>query len=124
MKIVAAIVLLCAVSVTAQIRERDPEWIAPSAAAARTNPLAHRPEAVAGGQKLFQQRCESCHGEDGRGSSKGPDLAQAVQSQTDGELFWKISSGNTRRYMPSFSNLPELQRWQLVLTLRQLHLER
>jgi hypothetical protein len=41
-----------------------------------------------------------------------------VQSQSDGELYWKISSGNTRRGMPSFSFLPELERWQLVLLVR------
>jgi mono/diheme cytochrome c family protein len=124
MKAVAALFVLFAVSVTAQIRERDPEWTAPQTAASRSNPLAHRADAVAGGAKLLQQRCATCHGEDGRGTTKGPDLAQSnVQSQTDGELFWKISSGNTRREMPSFSNMPELQRWQLVLAIRQLHPE-
>jgi mono/diheme cytochrome c family protein len=125
MKLAAAIAVLCAVTATAQVRERDSEWTAPSGAAARTNPLAHRADAAAGGVKLFQQRCAACHGEDGRGTTKGPDLASAAtQSQTDGELFWKIGSGNTRRDMPAFSNLPELQRWQLVLKLRQLHPER
>ena len=43
-----------------------------------------------------------------------------VQAQTDGALFWKIASGNTRRGMPTFSYLPEPQRWQLVLALRGL----
>jgi len=44
----------------------------------------------------------------------------AVQQQSDGALFWKITNGNTDRGMPSFSRLPELQRWQLVLYLRTL----
>lgn len=105
----------------ARVHERDAEWIAPPVAARRANPLASRPSAAAGGQKLFAQRCATCHGGDGRGTDKGPDLTNpAVQAQADGELFWKISSGNTRRDMPSFSNLPEGQRWQLVLELRQL----
>jgi len=43
-----------------------------------------------------------------------------VQSQSDGALFWKITNGNPDRGMPSFSRLPELQRWQLVLYLRTL----
>jgi hypothetical protein len=43
-----------------------------------------------------------------------------VQVQTDGALFWKISTGNTRKGMPAFSFLPEAQRWQLVLRLRTL----
>jgi len=43
-----------------------------------------------------------------------------VQQQSDGALFWKITNGNLGRGMPSFSALPEAQRWQLVLFLRRL----
>jgi hypothetical protein len=43
-----------------------------------------------------------------------------VQAQSDGALFWRISAGNAYDGMPSFSYLPELQRWQLVLHLRTL----
>jgi mono/diheme cytochrome c family protein len=105
----------------AQVPERAATWIAPPDAARRITPLANRPDAEPGGEKLFQQRCATCHGDDGRGSEKGPDLATSdVLAQTDGELFWKIGSGNTRGGMPSFSYLPQLQRWQLVLKLRGL----
>jgi mono/diheme cytochrome c family protein len=101
--------------------ERDPTWIAPADAARRPNPFASRPGAEAGGEKLFRQRCATCHGDDGHGSEKGPALATAdVLDQTDGALFWKISGGNTRGGMPSFSFLPQPQRWQLVLKLREL----
>jgi hypothetical protein len=44
----------------------------------------------------------------------------AVQQQSDGTLFWKITNGNSSRGMPAFSKLPELQRWQLVLYVRAL----
>ena len=102
-----------------QVREYDPDWTAPPEAAARANPLANWPETVAGGQKLFHQRCASCHLENARGGSRAPDLTQSVvQAQSDGVLFWKITSGNTREGMPTFSFLPELQRWQLVQHLR------
>src|ERR1051326_2632797 len=102
-----------------QVRERDDSWRAPSAAAGKLNPLASRNETLSGGRKLYQQRCATCHSDDGRGSSKAPDLTQAaVQEQSDGALFWKISTGNTRAGMPSFSFLPALQRWQLVQTVR------
>ena len=103
--------------------QQDPDWRAPGAAAARTNPLAHRPEAGAGGEKLFRRNCVECHGEDGSGLTKkhAADLQlPVVQEQTDGTLFWKITNGNPDRGMPSFSRLPELQRWQLVLHLRTL----
>jgi mono/diheme cytochrome c family protein len=98
----------------------DAGWNAPSDAAARVNPLAGRTELAAGGKKVFSQRCAECHGADARGTDKAPDLtAPEVQAQPDGALFWKITSGNSRSGMPSFSNLTEPQRWQVVLYLRQ-----
>ncbi|MGC2195743.1 MAG: cytochrome c [Terriglobales bacterium] len=103
--------------------QQDPGWRAPAEAAARRNPLAHRPEAAAGGEKLFKRNCAECHGEDGAGLAKkhAADLQlPVVQEQSDGTLFWKVTNGNTDRGMPSFSRLPELQRWQLVLYLRAL----
>ena len=100
-------------------RDRDPDWVAPAKVTSKLNPLVNRSEAALGGRKIFQQRCSSCHGEDGRGTTKAPDLAQpAAQAQSDGALFWKISSGHSRAGMPAFSFLPALQRWQLVLHLR------
>ena len=98
-----------------------PAWNAPSTSDARKNPLAARPEAEPGGAKLFREHCAQCHRDDGTGTSFGPGLTgRRVQAQTDGALFWKITSGNTRTGMPTFSGLPELQRWQLVLHLRAL----
>jgi hypothetical protein len=45
-------------------------------------------------------------------------MSGRVQEQNDGALFWKITSGNTRTGMPTFSFLSELQRWQVVTYLR------
>lgn len=97
----------------------DPQWQAPAAAAAKENPLAARGDAAAGGRKLFARHCTECHGSDGSGLRRAANLRlPAVQQQSDGALFWKISNGNSRRGMPSFSGLPEMQRWQVVLYLR------
>ena len=105
----------------AQVRDRDPSWLAPEDTASKTNPLAGRPQTASGGRKIFRQRCATCHDVDAHGTDRGPDLLAAdVQAQSDGALFWKISSGNTRAGMPSFSFLPDLQRWQVVLYLRSL----
>jgi mono/diheme cytochrome c family protein len=104
-----------------QVRAHDPDWLAPVTAASKPNPLAGRTDARAGGARVFRDRCASCHGDDGRGTSQAPDLTQAVvQSQSDGALFWKITGGNAYAGMPTFSFLPEPQRWQLVLHLREL----
>jgi mono/diheme cytochrome c family protein len=104
--------------------QQDPGWHAPGEAAARPNPLAKRPDAASGGAKLFKRNCVECHGENGTGlaNKHSADLRlDVVQKQSDGTLFWKITNGNTDRGMPSFSRLPELQRWQLVLYLRNLN---
>jgi len=101
---------------------QDPNWRAPAEAAERKNPLADRPELAAGGKKLFTRICVECHGRSGEGvKHNAADLQlPVVQGQGDGTLFWKITNGNPDRGMPSFSRLPELQRWQIVLHLRTL----
>jgi mono/diheme cytochrome c family protein len=103
--------------------EPDPNWHAPAKAALRQNPLAATPELSAGGQKIFHRECAECHQQDGSGirEKNSADLhLPIVQSLSDGALFWKITNGNARRGMPSFSRLPQKQRWQLVLFLRTL----
>jgi mono/diheme cytochrome c family protein len=114
--------LFCACVLAQNIQYRpDPLWRPPDSAAVRVNPLAGSPELAAGGRKLFQRQCAQCHGAEGRGQKNAADLQlPAVQQQSDGALFWKITNGNPRRAMPSFSGLPEMQRWQIVLYLRRL----
>jgi mono/diheme cytochrome c family protein len=88
---------------------------APKKAAARRNPLAADPDAVAAGGKLFIRHCAECHGDMADGGKKGPSLlAPEVQQSTPGTLFWLLTNGVVRRGMPVWSKLPEPQRWQLV----------
>lgn len=122
---VALLLFAAAFSATGQnpSYQQDPQWIAPEAASAKANPLAGKPETAAGGKKLFVRNCAECHGPNGAGMEKkhSADLQlPLVQQQSDGTLFWKITNGNAPKGMPSFSRLPELQRWQLVLFLRTL----
>ena len=103
--------------------QQDPEWRAPAEAASRDNPLALKPELAAGGKKLFVRNCVECHGREGTGmeSKHSADLQlPIVQQESDRALFWKITNGNAKRGMPSFSKIPELQRWQLVLYIKTL----
>jgi len=101
--------------------QQDTNWRPPAEAAEKTNPLAARPQLAGGGKKLFAHNCAECHGHSGEGLKKAADLQlPMVQEQSDGALFWKITNGNPDRGMPSWSRLPELQRWQLVLYLRTL----
>ena len=128
-RVAAVFAVLAAVTLAAQNTgyEQDPNWRPSAEAASKKNPLASKPEAAAGGEKLFKRNCVECHGEDGSGLIKkhAADLQlPVVQQQSDGTLFWKITNGNPDRGMPSFSRLPELQRWQLVLFLRKLNPDR
>ncbi len=117
MKALVVAALLCATALVAQTPE---EWKAPADAAAKKNPIAGRPELAAGGKKIFTKTCAVCH-ESGSTTQKAPHLSsESVQRESDGALFWKISNGNTRSGMPSFSSLPDTQRWQLVLYIRSL----
>jgi len=102
--------------------EETSKWTAPSDAAAKPNPEAKNPAAPAVGRKIFLRTCVSCHGENGSGeNATGANLrSSAVQAQTDGALFWKITSGNVTKGMPPFAAFSETQRWDMVTFLRTL----
>jgi mono/diheme cytochrome c family protein len=113
-------VLLATGTVAAQ------EWKAPASAKAAKNPVT-RAAGVKDGKPLFDKQCVLCHGATGKGDGpaasalkpKPRNLAdKAVQGETDGELFWKISEG--RGVMPAFKSLPEKDRWGVVHYLRSL----
>lgn len=87
----------------------------------RVNPMAGDAEAVPAGAKLFRQHCASCHGEDANGKGKKPSLrSEHVREATEGELQWLLTNGSLKNGMPSWSRLPEPQRWQLVSYLKTL----
>jgi len=76
---------------------------------------------------VAQINCASCHGAMGKGdgvasaglSPKPADwTSKTVQAESDGEIFWKISTG--RGAMPSWKHLPEAERWALVRYIRSL----
>lgn len=99
------------------------EWRAPAAAKNAKNPE----KGAEVGRKVAETNCTPCHGPGGKGD--GPAAAalnpkpadwtsKKVQSETDGELFWKISNG--RGAMPPWKHLSEKERWQLVNYIRSL----
>ncbi len=99
-----------------------PSWTkAPSSAQARANPYGGNADAVRAGRKLVARHCASCHGEDGRGGRNAPPLdTVAVRRAAAGDLFWLLTNGDLRAGMPSWSNLPEARRWQIVAFLQSL----
>ena len=102
-------------------------WTAPPAEKDKKNPLPADAKTVAQGQKVAQTNCVSCHGVRGKGDGaaaaalnpKPADwTSKKVQSESDGEIFWKINTG--RGAMPSWRHLPENDRWALVRYIRSL----
>lgn len=89
---------------------------------ARTNPFASQPEAIAAGALIYKDHCEQCHKSDamGDGRKKPPLRSASVRSASDGDLEWFLRQGDLAHGMPSWSSLPEAQRWQLVAYLRSI----
>ncbi len=94
---------------------------APAVASALHNPYAGQYEAFLAGKKLFKRHCAECHGLEGSGKGKAPDLhSPIVQSASPGTLFWFLRNGNLKEGMPSWSRLPDQQLWQVVSYLQTL----
>ena len=88
----------------------------------RVNPLAALPDSIAAGAILYREHCEQCHKADamGDGHKKPPLRSDHIKSATDGDLEWFLRQGDLAHGMPSWSSLPEAQRWQLVAYLRSI----
>lgn len=87
----------------------------------RVNPYAGQTDAAAAGKLIFEDNCAKCHGDDAEGRHGRPSLrSQRVTHATDGELAWILRNGQSFHGMPSWSSLPEPQRWQIITFLRTL----
>lgn len=121
------ILMLCAALSSAARRENEARKnssglaSAPASAGTRPNPYEGKPDAVRAGRKLFARYCADCHGADGHGRGKAPALdSELVEQAPPGDLFWFLTNGDLRAGMPSWSRLPEAQRWQIVTYLKTL----
>jgi mono/diheme cytochrome c family protein len=103
-------------------------WAAPSSADTIKNPLKGNLKATDDGKKLYALNCVVCHGDKGKGNGiaaaglnpKPADhSSEKVQKQTDGAIFWKMTTG--RPPMASYASiLTTSQRWSLVNYIRTL----
>lgn len=110
----------------AEAKANADEWKAPARAARKKNPYPAEAASLKAGKTVYAAECADCHGDRGAGDGPGardlkspvPDLSRPdVWRQTDGELFWKLSTG--RRDMPGFDDmLTEAQRWQVITYAR------
>ncbi len=93
---------------------------APASAAQASNPYSGNSQAAAGGKKLYAQNCAQCHGNNLQGIGPAPTLlSNSVKNAAPGDLFWFITNGDLNKGMPSWSQLPKQQRWQIVTFVEQ-----
>jgi mono/diheme cytochrome c family protein len=97
-------------------------WMAPEEAKKMKNPVKPTKASIQKGKEIYEKKCALCHGV--KGDGKGPTSAglnprptnfkqSHGESMTDGEHFWKITTG--RGSMPSFEkDLTAEERWQVV----------
>jgi alcohol dehydrogenase (cytochrome c) len=71
------------------------------------------------GRAMFENRCSSCHGGDGRGGDRAPSVVSFVQYHTDAELSSLVRSGRVAKGMPSFG-LSDSELKTLTTHLREL----
>ncbi len=76
-------------------------------------------------QQPFVTHCAPCHGEDGRGTARGPGLAMnpRVAEQTVEQLRAYLERGNPAAGMPAFADLPAADLLALARYLRRINVE-
>ncbi len=103
-------------------------WMAPEAAAKKTNPVKSDPASIDRGKKTYFQYCASCHGAKAKGDGpasaalnpKPADLTVMAGMHPDGDFAWKIANG--RGAMPAWKGtLNEKQIWELVNYIQNLN---
>jgi len=112
----------------ASFRSQADRWKAPPESKKLVNPVTDKATSIERGAKLFKTRCMICHGSKGTGDGIGGKALnpkpqnltlEMVQTQTDGEIFWKITNGRNDmiKWGPILS---ENQRWDLVNYVKTL----
>jgi len=89
----------------------------------RQSDSSYPAEDIEAGSKHFVESCAVCHGVDGRGSARGPNLTQGmiVSRGSDEEVGGAIRLGVPNSAMPAFA-LPDPEIKQLVAFIRSLGL--
>jgi cytochrome c oxidase cbb3-type subunit III len=74
------------------------------------------------GKALFARSCAACHGLDGRGSERAPNIADSatIRSYSDSQIFDIVQNGIEETGMPAFHALSKSQIDAIVAHLRTL----
>ena len=89
-----------------------------------THPSIGNRDAIAAGERLYNETCTSCHGKDGTGGELGPPVASQNRRylrRTDKEVFDIIKEGNPGTQMPPYAGqFTDDQIWQVTAYIRGL----
>lgn len=126
-----AVGLVVAVGGLASVTARQGDPSDHAEAAKIKNPVPAAPESVAAGKAIYLQRCQGCHGADGKG---GPVIGYAKvppnltdekweYGGTDGEIFDTIKNGVPPDYdmEPWGDRINDQDIWNLVNFIRTMH---
>jgi cytochrome c oxidase cbb3-type subunit 3 len=96
-----------------------------SASAQQTTRLSAKrspPPAVSAGHQTFDATCASCHGLDGRGGERAPDIATRpeITRLSDPDLLKVLRAGIPEKGMPAFAGLGSAKLAALVSYVRTL----
>lgn len=118
----STLVLSLISSVMIAVAHEETGWIAPEEAKKIKNPIKSIQASIQKGKEIYEKKCALCHGD--KGDGKGPAAAglnpkptnfqdSHGQKMTDGEHFWKITTG--RGAMPSYEKiLTAEERWHAI----------
>jgi mono/diheme cytochrome c family protein len=119
---------LFTISLTLTFPDDKGPWIAPSHADSLSSNIESTPSNLKKGKKLYEKNCAVCHGPKGKGDGIGAmglitkprDLTSIdIQAQSDGALFWKLTTGRSPM-APYGESLSEKERWRLIHFIRSM----
>ena len=123
------VVVLFSVASTSTATQQG--WKIPPTAKEEKNPLPVNEAMMAAGKKLFAQKCQRCHGPEGKGD--GPDAdgdhidhmdltnPKNAANNPDGVVFYKVWHGRSEPRMPPFEDqLTKEQAWAVVAYAQSL----
>jgi hypothetical protein len=118
--------LLIVLPVFLWLRGSAQVWEVPADKKGEVAPYLFTPEMQKLGENLYMKNCQSCHGIPGKDNwakltpPPGDLAAEKAQKQTDGEIFYKITTGKIP--MPEFKNiLMADDRWHVIAYIRSFN---
>ena len=101
-------------------------WEVPADQKMKVSSFRFNADSIKKGETVFIKNCQSCHGNPGKKNwakitpEPGDPAGDKFQQQTDGEMFYRITTGKTP--MPEFRNiLSENERWNVISFIRSFN---